>query len=293
MTNGYAICLNEWIFDVEIKNELPLLLYISSLCAKEGFCFANNDHLAQKFQTTEETISRRIKKLKSKGYIELTYQRRGAEVVKRKIRLTKMSTDDYQKRQPTIDENVKDNNTSINNNIISPISPFSFSPLKTFSKCECGCKRKAKVEINNKKYCGQHGRMELERLGKFEFIPKLDNRTRKKKAREYEDLSKEEQHGLYVHALLKDKAVQFERFVNSHISKGNKYKDWKRAYNTWLLNQAQWYQDDWKQRTPKLIRADFNLGDRIETLDVYDCGLQQDNNIYITAEDKQVLRYPK
>ena len=41
--NGYAICFNDWALDKSIKNELGLLLIISSLCAKEGYCYATNE----------------------------------------------------------------------------------------------------------------------------------------------------------------------------------------------------------------------------------------------------------
>lgn len=115
MTGGYAICLNEWIFDTTIKCELNLLLYISSLTAEKGYCFASNQYFAEKFNTNEVNISRKIKKLEEKGYITIEYTKRGCEIIDRKIRLTKMLTDDYQKCQPTINKNVKDNNTIINN----------------------------------------------------------------------------------------------------------------------------------------------------------------------------------
>lgn len=111
----YAIAFNEWIFDNRIDNELKLLLYISSLCAKDWFCFASNSHFAEKFGWRAETISRKISKLEEYKHITIEYESRGCEIIKRKIRLTKIATDDWQKTQPTIDENVKDNNTSINN----------------------------------------------------------------------------------------------------------------------------------------------------------------------------------
>ena len=119
MKNGYAICFNEWSLDQDIKNELGLLLIISSLTAEKGYCFASNKFLAELFETTEETISRKIKKLEKKNYIATEYEKRGTQIISRKIRLTKISMDDYQKYQWTIDENVKDNNTSINNTSIN------------------------------------------------------------------------------------------------------------------------------------------------------------------------------
>lgn len=119
MENGYAICFNEWSLDQDIKNELGLLLIISSLTAEKGYCFASNKFLAELFETTEETISRKIKKLEKKNYIATEYEKRGTQIISRKIRLTKISMDDYQKYQWTIDENVKDKNTSINNTSIN------------------------------------------------------------------------------------------------------------------------------------------------------------------------------
>lgn len=115
LENGYSICFNEWALDKEIKNELGLLLIISSLCAKEGYCYASNEYLSMIFNEPEQTISRKIKKLKDKNYITIEYEKRGCEVIKREIRLTKMLIDGYQKCEPTVNKNVKDNNISINN----------------------------------------------------------------------------------------------------------------------------------------------------------------------------------
>ena len=115
MNNGYAICFNEWALDKDIKSELGLLLIISSLTAEKGYCYASNSYFSNLFDLKEETISRRIKKLSSKGYIEIKYNKRGAEIISREIRLSKTSFDDCRKRHSTIDENVKDNNTSNNN----------------------------------------------------------------------------------------------------------------------------------------------------------------------------------
>lgn len=121
MEDGYAICLNEWALDNSIKGELGLLLIISSLTAKEGFCYASNEYFAKLFKTTEQTISKKIKKLEQKNYVTISYKKRGCEVISRKIRLTKMLTDDYRKRESTINENVKENNISINNTNINNI----------------------------------------------------------------------------------------------------------------------------------------------------------------------------
>ena len=115
ISDGYSICFNEWALDSNIKGEIGLLLIISSLSASSGCCFASNEYLARLFCITEVSVSRKIKKLERLGYIKVDYKKRGCEIISRHIRLTKMLTDDYQKRQSTINKNVKDNNISVNN----------------------------------------------------------------------------------------------------------------------------------------------------------------------------------
>ena len=69
MNNGYSICLNQWALDKDIKNELGLLLIISSLCAEKGYCWATNKYLADLFGVTEQSISNKLKKLEDKNYL--------------------------------------------------------------------------------------------------------------------------------------------------------------------------------------------------------------------------------
>lgn len=114
---GYSICLNEWALDRRIKNELGLLLIISSLCAAEGHCFANNKYFADLFGADETTISKKIKFLIECGYLNVEYEKRGAEIIGRYLRLAKIPTDDWRKCQPTIGENAKGNIIN-NKNII-------------------------------------------------------------------------------------------------------------------------------------------------------------------------------
>ena len=135
--DGYSICLNEWALDKEIKNELNLLVIISSLTAKKGFCYASNKWFADLFNIDEVSVSRKLKKLELAGYITMSYKKRGFEVQIREIRLTKMLSginknvnrpltnllsDDLQICEATINKNVKYNITSNNitsNNITS------------------------------------------------------------------------------------------------------------------------------------------------------------------------------
>jgi len=129
MKNGYSLCLNEWALDKTIKSELGLLLIISGLTAESGVCFASNGYLSNLFNIDDRSVTRKINKLIKKGYIQASYQRRGAEVIKREIRLTKMSFDDRQKCRSTIDKNGGDKSTSINNiyNNQKSNNKFSFS----------------------------------------------------------------------------------------------------------------------------------------------------------------------
>jgi hypothetical protein len=116
INDGYAVCSNEWAIDKDIKNELGLLLILSSLCADKGYCWATNEYLSNLFDETDVNISRKINKLEEKGYISIQYEKQGCKVTKRIITINKfVNRYDYQKCYATINKNVKENNTSINN----------------------------------------------------------------------------------------------------------------------------------------------------------------------------------
>ena len=117
MNEGYSICLNRWSLDKEIKNELGLLLIISSLCAEKGYCYASNQYLANLFDITEVSVSSKISKLEKKGYIKVDYKKRGCQVVSREIRLKNILIHDLKSFESTIKNNFKENN--ISNNITS------------------------------------------------------------------------------------------------------------------------------------------------------------------------------
>lgn len=113
--DGYSICFNKWVLDTRIKNELPLLLIISSLCAKTGECFASNTYFSSLFNCTEISVSQKINKLIKCGYLSVEYEKRGAQVQKRVLRLKTFLTDDLNIFYPTIKNIFKDNNISVNN----------------------------------------------------------------------------------------------------------------------------------------------------------------------------------
>lgn len=114
--DGYSICFNKWVLDTRIKNELPVLLIISSLCAKTGECFASNTYFASLFDCTEVSISQKINKLIQYGYISADYEKRGAQVQKRVLRLKTFLTDDLNVFYPAIKNFFKDKNNKEDNN---------------------------------------------------------------------------------------------------------------------------------------------------------------------------------
>lgn len=151
LSGGYAICFNQWLFDDRIKSQLRLLLLIASLSAKEGYCYASNQYLAEKFKTTPENISRQIGILRDYGYIKTEDEKFGAVVTNRKIKIvafenlsasTAVDENDnavnknvnrgYQKDQPTVNKNVNGYNMC-NNTSHNITSQEYYKPLKNSS----------------------------------------------------------------------------------------------------------------------------------------------------------------
>lgn len=87
LNDGYAICFNSWLLDERIQNELRLLILISSLSAKEGYCYASNEYLGEKLGKSKDWASSGITKLKNLGYVEVELQKFGAVVTNRKIKI--------------------------------------------------------------------------------------------------------------------------------------------------------------------------------------------------------------
>jgi DNA-binding transcriptional regulator YhcF (GntR family) len=146
MENGYSFCLNKWLFDKEIKDELALLIAISSLSAQYGYCFATNDYLAKEFETNTTTISRKLKKLEDKGYLKIEYKRNGNVITERKIYINELyaviknDNGPLSKMITAVIKNDKDNNITtnkINNNIERYIEEIEqFKPVLNSSDYE-------------------------------------------------------------------------------------------------------------------------------------------------------------
>lgn len=129
--NWYAICDNDWLFDKRIKNELNLLLYISSLTAEKWYCYAGNQHFAEKFEVDEVTISRKLWILEKLSFIKMDYERRWAEIINRKIRLTKMLIDEQQNNYSTVNKNVNRRLTKMLKRILQVINITSINNIET------------------------------------------------------------------------------------------------------------------------------------------------------------------
>jgi hypothetical protein len=160
MKNGYSICFNEWAMDKSIKSELGLLLIISGLTAEKGYCYASNEYFAKLFKIDECTVSRRIAKLDKKGYVKLNYDKSGAYVKSREIRLAKTPTSLGKNVNGTLGENVNgtlgenaiENSTSINTTKENK-EDLAFNFLKTNypSRLETEFVMRYNKSISNKK----------------------------------------------------------------------------------------------------------------------------------------------
>lgn len=151
------------------SSEKLLFSEISSLCNKNGYCFANNEYFAKLYKTHKNTISRWISHLKIKKYIRVffTYKEKTKAIDKRMIAVgpeafvpeennlliedTSIENIDEKIDYPIsknvntpISKNVKDNNIKFNNSIDrniytdfekkfnKPITPITKSLLDQF-----------------------------------------------------------------------------------------------------------------------------------------------------------------
>jgi hypothetical protein len=65
------------------------------------------------------------------------------------------------------------------------------------------------------------------------------------KATQYNSLSKSYQDKLLGYAVVKDGSYQLQKFLDHNLAKGSKYKDWSRAYNTWVSNSIEYSKGDY------------------------------------------------
>lgn len=124
--NYYAIIPSEIRYDDDLTpNEKLLYGEITALTYQNGECWAKNSYFANLYKVEIQSVSRWIRHLKEKQYIdlEITYKAGTKEVDKRIIKIkdnpiNKNVKGYKQKCLEGINKNVKDNNTSINNTSI-------------------------------------------------------------------------------------------------------------------------------------------------------------------------------
>ena len=103
LSKWYWIMPNMVLFDDNLTDKQKLLYcLISSLCAKEWFCRATNEHLWDLLNANKLTISRNISELQEKWYIEIEITSNN----QRKITLYENVNGGWQNCQGGIDENI-------------------------------------------------------------------------------------------------------------------------------------------------------------------------------------------
>lgn len=86
--NYYAVIPANVRYDKELRaNEKLLFGEISALTDSKGECFASNNYFANLYEVVPSAISRWIKDLEKKKYIEIEYIREDKEIKQRKIKI--------------------------------------------------------------------------------------------------------------------------------------------------------------------------------------------------------------
>lgn len=120
--NYYAIIPATVRYSKELKaNEKLLYGEITALSNRNGYCYAQNRYFADLYSVSIETVSRWLSNLQKCGFIHMEVKRNeNKEVIARYIYIVDVPShqkNQYpypQKSQEGIDENVKENNTSLN-----------------------------------------------------------------------------------------------------------------------------------------------------------------------------------
>lgn len=112
----YAIIPANIRYDSSITPNAKLLYgEITALCNEKGYCWANNEYFASLYGVSKVSISKWIRQLVEKGYIDsvLEYKEGTKEILNRY--LTIINDPIKEKFNTPIKEKFKDNNTLINN----------------------------------------------------------------------------------------------------------------------------------------------------------------------------------
>jgi len=111
----YAVIPASVRYDKNIPQGAKLLYgEISSLCNKEGYCWAGNEYFVNLYQTTEKTIRNWIGALRDAGHITVsfTYVSGKKEIESRILRLTETKKSERTKKQPDSGQEVREEFTT-------------------------------------------------------------------------------------------------------------------------------------------------------------------------------------
>tara|TARA_R100001443_G_scaffold947_2_gene3656 strand:- start:879 stop:1499 length:621 start_codon:yes stop_codon:yes gene_type:complete len=131
--NYYAILTAEVRYNKTLTPNAKLLYAeITALINMNGDCFASNKYFADLYGKSKTTVSKWVSELVKEGFVEikLTYKEGSKEIDNRYIRILKGGID--KKLNTPILKNLKDNNTSINNNTTYSNKKPSINEIKDY-----------------------------------------------------------------------------------------------------------------------------------------------------------------
>ena len=160
--NSYAVIKYEWFQDKELNYSMIIILgLLNSLCRKNTYCWATNKYIGEVVNLNDANTSKYINKLKELGYIEIEQNKKvrlkdeNGKYIYRQQRiitltekgLVKLEKDENQGFLKSSTDEVLENKSQINNNIINNISNNNIS--KDISIISATGAPETKDELNN------------------------------------------------------------------------------------------------------------------------------------------------
>lgn len=160
--NSYAVIKYEWFQDKELNYSMIIILgLLNSLCRKNTYCWATNKYIGKVINLNDANTSKYINKLKELGYIEIEQNKKvrlkdeNGKYIYRQQRiitltekgLVKLEKDENQGFLKSSTDEVLENKSQINNNIINNLSNNNIS--KDISIISATGAQDGKDELNN------------------------------------------------------------------------------------------------------------------------------------------------
>lgn len=160
--NSYAVIKYEWFKDKELNYSMIIILgLLNSLCRKNTYCWATNKYIGEVVNLNDANTSKYINKLKELGYIEIEQNKKvrlkdeNGKYIYRQQRiitltekgLVKLEKDENQGFLKSSTDEVLENKSQINNNIINNLSNNNIS--KDISIISATGAQDGKDELNN------------------------------------------------------------------------------------------------------------------------------------------------